>query len=226
MGRMPGDRSRPVGRALLGALRDPVMVVFLLAGVFDLLSGDRVVDGLILFAVALGLGWDAVRRLPAKGAAADVAGPLGEVPVRRPLGRISEPTGSWRRANLRLSPAAAIGGFVYAVLVAGFARYSWPTTVAVGVPAATGVAIAWRRPVGDTAGPRRILPAGAAAWAVVFVALALWELSALLLQPSLTTGSWAHPTISVLMDPILATHLGRSIVLSLWLASGGFLLQR
>jgi hypothetical protein len=61
---------------------------------------------------------------------------------------------------------------------------------------------------------------------VVFVALALWELSALLLQPSLTTGSWAHPTISVLMDPILATHLGRSIVLSLWLASGGFLLQR
>jgi hypothetical protein len=224
---MPGDRSRPVGRALLGALRDPVMVVFLLAGVFDLLSGDRVVDGLILFAVALGLGWDAVRRLPAKGAAADVAGPLGEVPVRRPLGGIAQPTASWRRrANLRLSPVVVVGGFVYAVLVAGLARYSWPATVAVGVPAATGVAIAWRRPVGEPVGPRRIAPAGAAAWAVVLVALALWELSALLLQPSLTTGSWAHPTISVLMDPILATHLGRSIVLCLWLASGGFLLQR
>jgi hypothetical protein len=233
-GRTPPDGSDaadgfwPVGRALLGTLRHPaipVIMIFLLAGVFDLLSGDRVVDGVILFAVAVGLGWDAIRRPLAVRATADDGG-AGKDLRGRPLRKVAQPAASWRRrAYLRLSPVVVVGGLVYAVLVAGLARYSWPATIAVGVPAATGVAIAWRRPVGEPACPRRIAPAGAVAWAMVLVALALWELSALLLQPSLTTDSWAHPTISVLMDPILATHLGRSIVLSLWLTSG-WLLQR
>ena len=56
------------------------------------------------------------------------------------------------------------------------------------------------------------------AWVSLFIALGLWELSALLLQPTLTTDSYAHPTISVLTDPVLATHLGRSIALFAWLA--------
>jgi hypothetical protein len=60
----------------------------------------------------------------------------------------------------------------------------------------------------------------------VFVALGLWELQALLLQPSLTTSSWAHPTLSTLMDPVLASHLGRSISLGAWLLIGGWLLER
>jgi hypothetical protein len=84
---------------------------------------------------------------------------------------------------------------------------------------AAGAAV-WRRAPG---GPERLPRAGLVAWAAVFVALGLWELSALLLQPSLTTDSYAHPTISVLLDPVLAGHLGRSVVLSLWLASGWYL---
>jgi len=60
----------------------------------------------------------------------------------------------------------------------------------------------------------------------VFLALALWELAALLLQPSLTSPSAAHPTISTLMDPVLASHLGRSIALLLWLAFGWLLMER
>ena len=220
------DRSWPVGWAILGALRDPVIVVFLLAGTFDVLSDDRVIDGAALFAVALALGWDVARRAHAEHANTDAVRSTGEDPVRRPPGEIAEPTPSFRgRANLRLSTVAAITGLVYATLVAGLTRYSWPATVAVGTPAATAVAIVWRRPAGDETALRRIPPAGALAWVSVFVALALWELAALLLQPSLTTDSWAHPTISVLMDPILASHLGRSVVLSLWLASGWFLLR-
>ena len=57
-------------------------------------------------------------------------------------------------------------------------------------------------------------------------ALSLWELISLLLQPSLTTDSYAHPTISVLTDPVLASHPGRTIVLILWLAFGWFLLRQ
>jgi hypothetical protein len=56
--------------------------------------------------------------------------------------------------------------------------------------------------------------------------LGLWELTQLLLQPSLTTDSWRHPTISVLSDPILASHPGRTIGLILWLLFGWFLLDR
>jgi hypothetical protein len=219
-----GDRPRPASfrSAVVGGLRDPVIVVFLLAGTFDVLAGDHTVDGAILFAVALALGWDAARR---PGGRAEAAWSTGEDPAAPPGGEAAAPARSPRRpSGLPRSPLVAIGGLAYAVLVAGFARYSWPATVAVAGPAAAAVAVGWRRPVGDHAGPERLPRSGVVAWSLVFVALALWELTALLLQPSLTTDSWAHPTISVLMDPVLATHLGRLVVLSLWLASGWFLL--
>ena len=211
-----GHRFGPVGvgLAILGALRDPVTVIFVLAGTFDLLSGDRIIDGAILLAVAVALGWDAARRPPADRAAAEVA-ESGEDSTRPALG-----AAPWR------SPLVLLAGLVYVVLVAGFARYSMPATLAVWAPAAAGVAVGWRRPTSDGPDPAPVPAAGAAVWAAVFVALALWELAALLLQPSLTTDSWAHPTISVLLDPILATHPGRAVVLSLWLASGWWLLRR
>jgi len=63
-------------------------------------------------------------------------------------------------------------------------------------------------------------------WAAVFVALALWELAALLMQPTLTTDSYAHPTISVLSDPALATHPGRSAIMFVWLCVGAYLVGR
>jgi hypothetical protein len=147
--------------------------------------------------------------------------------VGRPLGAITAPTPPLRGwAVPWRSPLVAFGGVVYAVLVAGFARYSLPATIAIWAPAVAGVAIVWRRPVAEPTDPTPIPAAGAVAWAGVFVVLALWELAALLLQPSLTTTSWAHPTISVLLDPILASHLGRSIVLGLWLSTGWWLLRR
>ena len=215
-----------VGLAILGALRDPVIVIFVLAGTFDLLSGDRIIDGAILLAVAVALGWDAARRPPADRAAAEVA-ESGEDSTRPALGAAPAPAPPsqgpavpWR------SPLVLLAGMVYVVLVAGFARYSMPATLAVWAPAAAGVAVGWRRPTSDGPDPAPVPAAGAAVWAAVFVALGLWELAALLLQPSLTTDSWAHPTISVLLDPILATHPGRAVVLSLWLASGWWLLRR
>jgi hypothetical protein len=216
----PGRNRRSLARRAqarhrLGALRDPVIVIFVLAGTFDLLSGDRLIDGAVLLAVALALGWDAVRRPPAEPRADEVAD-AGEDSMRPARGR----TVPWR------SPLLALGGVVYAVLVAAFIRYSLPATLAVWAPAAAGVAVAWRHPVTGGSDPAPVPAAGAVAWAAVFVALALWELAALLLQPSLTTDSWAHPTISVLLDPILATHLGRAVVLSLWLGSGWWLLRR
>jgi hypothetical protein len=72
----------------------------------------------------------------------------------------------------------------------------------------------------------RLPVAGTLAWLAVLVAGCLWELSALLQQPSLTTDSSAHPTISTLTDPLLAASPGRSVVLLAWVAFGWYLVER
>jgi hypothetical protein len=64
------------------------------------------------------------------------------------------------------------------------------------------------------------------AWLAIFVGLSLWELINLLLQPSFTTDSYAHPTLSVLSDPFLASPVGRAIGLFLWLVLGWYLVDR
>jgi hypothetical protein len=48
----------------------------------------------------------------------------------------------------------------------------------------------------------------------------------LLEQPTMTTDSYAHPTISTLTDPLLSTWAGRSLVLAAWLGLGWFLVER
>jgi hypothetical protein len=116
---------------------------------------------------------------------------------------------------------------VFVAIVGRFGRYSWPATVPVALLGAVGIAIAWRgRSHASASAPTPVDPVGATTWAAVFVALSLWELTNLLLQPSFTTDSYAHPTLSVLTDPIQASHLGRSVALFAWLAFGWFLVER
>jgi hypothetical protein len=118
------------------------------------------------------------------------------------------------------------GGLAFAVVVGGFGRYSWPATVAVVSVGAMAIAAEWGRPVQAGSERARLDPVGAAVWAAVFVALGVLELTNLLLQPSLKADSYAHPTLSVLTDPILASHPGRSVALLVWLVVGWFLLER
>ena len=67
---------------------------------------------------------------------------------------------------------------------------------------------------------------GSVLWAAVFITLGLWELTMLLLQPTLKTDSWPHPTLSTLMDPVLASHPGRTISICVWVALGWVLVRR
>jgi hypothetical protein len=196
----------PVGRGVGAVLRDPVILILLLAGVAELLAGDPPVDGLILLTVAAALGWDRVRRRPAD-APARGRGP-GErlVPGRR-------------------TPALVVWWLLYSLAAGGLARFSWAAMAAVAVPGVVGVVSGWRAAPRAPAEAAPIQVGGAAAWAAVFVALALWELVSWLLQPALTTASSAHPTISVLLDPLLASHAGRSAGFAVWLALGWFLVR-
>ena len=116
-------------------------------------------------------------------------------------------------------------GLLYAILIGEFGRYSWPATVAVLAPGAAGLFLAWRAPERSVDDAPVITVRGGLAWAGMFVTLGIWELVQLLLQPTLTIDSYAHPTISVLSDPVLATDFGRGIVLFAWLALGWFLVR-
>ena len=163
--------------------------------------------------VATGLVWDAGRRAlrhPEAGS--------------EPVARRSRLAGGRRR--LVAVTALLAGGAVYAGVVGSFSRYSWPATAGIIGLGTIVVLIGWHGPLRARPDGGRLPLAGTLAWIVVLVAGCLWELAALLQQPSITTDSYSHPTISTLTDPMLATSPGRSIVLLGWLALGWYLAER
>jgi hypothetical protein len=199
--------------------RDPVVSILLLASIFDGLSGNPV-DALLLFAAGAALGRERASREgrevgPSRMAAHEEAsprpGPRGLITVGRlPL----------------LTPILLAGALIYGVIVGGFERFSWPMTLAVAGPGALALAVAWR----GSLGPQRELPTadsgGAGPWGLAFAAFGLWEFTNLILQPSWSIGSYDHPTLSLLSDPLLSVHSGRSTGLFLWLALGWYLAKR
>ncbi len=207
---LPEGRSARAAR-IGQALRNPVVIVLGVAGVVDIATGDPALHGVALMAVAFILIRDGLSRR------SDPT-PADPLPAQAERGSREAADGFGFTA-----PIVATG-FAYALVVGVFDRFSWPLTIAVAVPGVWAVSIAWRAgDRGSTAPPLETV--GRGAWLAVFLALAAWEVQALLLQPTLTTSSWAHPTLSTLMDPILAGHLGRSITLVAWLAVGGHLLE-
>ena len=203
---------RPAGRALaaLAGLRAPVVWILLAIAFFTSISG-KPVDGVLMLIVAVGLAWDVGRRALRHPGPDGAPARTGQLPARR------------RRFVVITLGAAAV---VYAGVVGSFSRYSWPATAIIIGLSTVVVLIGWHRPAQDRPDGRRLPVAGTLAWLVVLVAGCLWELSSLLQQPSLTTDSYAHPTISTLTDPLLASSPGRSVVLLAWVAFGWYLVER
>jgi hypothetical protein len=210
---MEGERLEPGSPArshVWSAVRDPVIPILFLAGLFDGISDNWVHAALLWFVAGL-LGWEALH-----GRALDE--PAGRIAPRRPFADRSPVA---RRGWTSL---ALFGAVSYVWLGGSFGRYSWPMTAAIVLPAAAVLAIGWPRPEAGASPPEPTWPVGAVAWGAVFLSACLLELTSLLLQPSFRTDSYAHPTISFLMDPLLASHLGRAIGLFAWLALGWLLL--
>jgi hypothetical protein len=203
------------------ALQDPVIICLLLAGFFDGISGNPI-HSTLLFSTALALALDRGVRLRREIDPADVAADRGAASALRTDLSVEDDG----IPNTVLRAVAVTGAFMYAVVVGGFARYSWPATFAVLVPGALALTVAWRGPFHPRLEPGPLDPLGTITWGAIVVALSGWELQALFLQPTLSTDSYAHPTISFLTDAGLASHLGRSIALLAWLALGWFLLER
>jgi hypothetical protein len=206
--RPPASRPPERGRALLRAAADPLAWILALAGFFDGIS-DNWLHALLLMGAAVAVWADAW--LTATGRPTVDAPPL--LTGDRVHGR--------RRSRVVAVCAVAVA---YAVVVGGFARYTWPPTVAVLLPGAVALVVAWHGPVYDRREPAAVSRATVVAWTTVLVAAGAWELSALLLQPDLRLGSPDHPTVSFMMDTVLAGHLGRTVTLLAWLALGWWLL--
>lgn len=203
---------RPAGRAwvALAGLRAPVVWVLLAIAFFTSISG-KPVDGVLMLIVAAGLAWDAGRRA--------LRHPGSDVATVR-TDRLP------RRRRRFVVIALLAGAVVYAGVVGSFSRYSWPATAGIVALGTVVVLIAWHGPVRARPDGGRLPVAGTLAWLAVLVTGCLWELSALLQQPSLTTDSYPHPTISTLTDPLLATSPGRLMVLLAWVAFGWYLVER
>jgi hypothetical protein len=190
----------------LYGIRQPIVAILLVISFMTVISG-KPVDGLLLFVVATALAMDAGAR--EENAAMQTAWRLRE---DRLPGRMLVP-----------GVAAAV---VYSLTVGSFDRYSWPATAGVVGVGASVVVIGWGGPVRSRDIPPKFSRPSVLTWASLLVIAGLWELAALLGQPNIETGSYAHPTISTLTDPLLASTLGRAVALLGWIGLGFFLVER
>jgi hypothetical protein len=217
------------------SIRQPIVIVLLLIAFFSAISG-KPLDGLLMLLVAAGLAWDAARASSRQAAAAPPGG-LGALPqpglsaavapepAAPPPAQVGRRPRSGRRTAAAVAAGAA-GGIGYAVVAGSFARFSWPATMAVVGLATVVVVIGWQGPAHPRPDPGPLPKRGLALWGGVLLASGLWELLALARQRSLDVTSSAHPTLSALTDPVLASHSGRSLPLAVWLLIGGYLVRR
>lgn len=182
-----------------------------------MISGGTPARGAILFAGAALIVVDRIR------AARAIPVRIESPPVKPGRFAASHPTEPIQKlmGSSRLVLLAAGG----ALVASGFAVHSWPLTATVGLTGVLGLGWAWLT-LGNPPAVHRVQVSGWLPWAMVLLALAVWEMTALVGQPTLEEGSYAHPTISYLLDPILATYPGRLVGLLVWLAAGRALVRR
>jgi hypothetical protein len=204
---------------MLNMVRDPVAWILVVAGVVEMVSGGTAARGAVLFAGAGIILLDRVRSVRV-ARAVGVGGPLP--PVRPPEASLLPVAPLQSAARSTRVLAGAVGA---TALLALSDVQAWPMTAVVGTAGLLAVGWAWATE--DGPGPAVRPPMRAlAAWVVVLLALGLWELAALLGQPSLEITSYDHPTISFLLEPVLATYPGRFIALLAWVAAGRGLIGR
>lgn len=210
---------------IASGVRQPIVAILLLISFFTALSG-KPLDALLLATVAVALAWDAdmnSRRAAARALAARAApaGSPAEEPAKQSAWRLRS-----RPPRLRLVAVGSAAAVVYALTVGSFTRYSWPATAGVVGIGASVVVVGWGGPTRHRPIPAKFTRIGVFTWRALFVVACLWELAALLMQPNIETSSYAHPTISTLTDPLLASAPGRIIALLGWIALGAYLVER
>jgi hypothetical protein len=191
------------------------VAILLVIALFTAIAG-KPLDGFLMLAVAIPLSFDAARS-ERQGA----VGHLGTSLAAQPVALVSADQPQRGLRGLAATAAWLVAGAIYCAVVGSFSRYSWPVTASAVALGCLMIVIGWQGPLRSRPPLRR-----AWLWGVVLVIGGLPELGSLLEQPHLTTDSYAHPTISALTDPLLASHPGRSAVLGGRLLTGWLLAGR
>lgn len=110
---------------------------------------------------------------------------------------------------LSLQLAVVVG---YGVIVGVTRELTLPAAIAVLVPVAVFLVVAARQE--RTTSPRRAIRAGAA-WIALLAAAVAWELAVWTIG---NNAAW--PTLSMLLDPVLAQPWVRALAAAAWLAVG------
>ena len=110
---------------------------------------------------------------------------------------------------------------VYAAVAALTRPLTSEAAVAVAVPAVAGLIVAGlARPSADHAAIDPAVRRTAALWAAVVALGTAWEAAAWLQQPAYNVGSYEHPTISLLFDPVTQAGIRRFAAWCCWVYVG------
>ncbi|GAA3738730.1 hypothetical protein GCM10022239_12870 [Leifsonia bigeumensis] len=193
----PADRATRQ-RLALRRLARPWTIILVITGLFQLFRGAPV-DGAFFLAVAAVLLADefGLVALPAVGLPSGRAGRSALAGVAAVLGTL-----------MVLAPRH---GLVEGLIVSG-----------IGL---TVLLFAWPDPRSTDAAPTPLRRAGIL-WAIIAVAICLIEVTSFLLGLPSEAAQFAHPSISLLLDPALDTIEGRVVFTALWLVVGIALLRR
>jgi hypothetical protein len=96
------------------------------------------------------------------------------------------------------------------------------------VPGLVALGAVWqvgRSPLQLAPPPDRARGRGWLTWPVLLVVGCLFELTNFALQPDPQTDSYAHPTVSAIVDPLLGWPPARAVVAAVWLAIGFWLVR-
>jgi hypothetical protein len=108
----------------------------------------------------------------------------------------------------------------YAAFAATLDPNTWPSAIAVVVPAAVLGVVALRRHRPSTHAWSPLMRRSVKIWAVLIVIGLLWEAWAFFHQPAWDVASFDHPTLSTLVTPALDEHVVRFAAWALWLYAG------
>jgi hypothetical protein len=129
----------------------------------------------------------------------------------------------WRRPSRRRARIAVIVAAlaVYAWIDASAAPFTTAALVGVLIPGTVLGAIAWARPPERIPPPRELDMLGMSYWMICLAALFEWEASAFR-DNSL---AW-HPSLTNLIDPLIAPHVVKSAAILVWILAGWGLVRR
>jgi len=125
----------------------------------------------------------------------------------------------WRPSRWRLALSAVLFG--YAWLAATTRPFTFMSLLVVLLPGAVVAGVAIWGPPDRIEAPERLDTAGFSWWLVIVAVLFEWEAAGFR-----DNSPWWHPSLTELVNPIIAPYPLRSIAFFLWLITGWALVRR